>query len=66
MIEAFNANMPYDRFVILQLAGGDEHSQTKNNYEPDVQGLDSDGLSARSALGPFQSGCGRSPAELLE
>ena len=31
--------MPYDRFVILQLAGGDEHSQTKNNYAPDVQGL---------------------------
>ena len=39
VIEAFNANMPYDRFVILQLAGGDEHSQTKNNYAPDVQGL---------------------------
>jgi mono/diheme cytochrome c family protein len=39
VIDAFNANMPYDRFVILQLAGGDEHSQTKNNYEPDVQGL---------------------------
>src|SRR5262245_25321999 len=39
VIEAFNANMPYDRFVILQLAGGDEHSLTKNNYEPDIQGL---------------------------
>jgi len=39
VIDAFNGNMPYDRFVILQLAGGDEHSQTKNNYEPDVQGL---------------------------
>jgi hypothetical protein len=39
VIDAFNSNMPYDRFVILQLAGGDEHSQTKNNYEPDVQGL---------------------------
>jgi Protein of unknown function (DUF1553)/Protein of unknown function (DUF1549)/Planctomycete cytochrome C len=39
VVDAFNSNMPYDRFVILQLAGGDEHSQTKNNYEPDVQGL---------------------------
>ena len=39
VIDAFNSNMPYDRFVILQLAGGDEHSQTKNNYAPDVQGL---------------------------
>jgi len=39
VIDAFNANMPYDRFVTLQLAGGDEHSLTKNNYEPDVQGL---------------------------
>jgi hypothetical protein len=38
VIEAFNANMPYDRFVTLQLAGGDEHSKTRNNYQPDVQG----------------------------
>lgn len=39
VIEAFNSNMPYDRFVIQQLAGGDEHSKTRNNYQPDVQGL---------------------------
>ena len=39
VIEAFNSNMPYDRFVTLQLAGGDEHSKTRNNYQPDVQGL---------------------------
>lgn len=38
VIEAFNSNMPYDRFVILQIAGGDEHSKTRNNYSPDVQG----------------------------
>src|SRR2546426_53577 len=30
--------MPYDKFVIQQLAGGDEHSQTRNNYAPDIQG----------------------------
>ena len=39
VINAFNANMPYDRFITLQLAGGDEHSKTRNNYQPDVQGL---------------------------
>jgi hypothetical protein len=38
VIDAFNADMPYDRFVILQLAGGDEHSKTRNNYQPDIQG----------------------------
>jgi len=38
VIQAFNDDMPYDRFVILQLAGGDEHSQTRNNYVPDPQG----------------------------
>ncbi len=38
VIEAFNSDMPYDRFVILQLAGGDEHSKTRNNYKPDIQG----------------------------
>jgi hypothetical protein len=31
VIEAFNSNMPYDRFVIQQIAGGDEHSKTRNN-----------------------------------
>ncbi|MBL8216589.1 MAG: DUF1553 domain-containing protein [Bryobacterales bacterium] len=39
VIDAFNNNMPYDRFVLLQIAGGDEHSKTRNNYAPDVQGL---------------------------
>ena len=38
VIDAFNSNMPYDRFVTLQLAGGDEHSKSRNNYPPDVQG----------------------------
>jgi mono/diheme cytochrome c family protein len=39
VIDAFNDNMPYDRFIVQQLAGGDEHSKTRNNYQPDVQGL---------------------------
>ncbi len=38
VIEAFNADIPYDRFVLLQLAGGDEHSR-KAWYTPDPQGL---------------------------
>jgi len=38
VIRAFNDDMPYDRFVTLQLAGADEHSKTRNNYQPDVQG----------------------------
>jgi len=38
VVDAFNQNMPYDRFVLKQLAGGDEHSKTRNNYAPDVQG----------------------------
>ena len=37
VVEAFNADMPYDRFVVLQLAGGDEHSR-KAWYKPDIQG----------------------------
>jgi len=39
VIDSFNSDMPYDQFVIKQLAGGDEHSQTRNNYQPDVQGF---------------------------
>ena len=39
VIDAFNSDMPYDQFIIKQLAGGDEHSQTRNNYQPDVQGF---------------------------
>ena len=38
VIRAFNADMPYDDFVVQQLAGGDEHSKTRNNYVPDPQG----------------------------
>jgi mono/diheme cytochrome c family protein len=39
VIDSFNSDMSYDRFVVKQLAGGDEHSQTRNNYAPDVQGM---------------------------
>ena len=39
VIDAFNSNLPYDRFMILQIGGGDEHSKTRNNYQPDKQGL---------------------------
>ncbi|HUS06935.1 MAG TPA: DUF1553 domain-containing protein [Bryobacteraceae bacterium] len=39
VIDAFNGNMPYDRFVLQQIGGGDEHSKTRNNYQPDPQGL---------------------------
>src|SRR5258708_10901408 len=37
VIDSFNADMPYDRFVYLQLAGADEHSKTRNNYQPDIE-----------------------------
>ncbi len=37
VVEAFNADLPYDQFVTLQLAGGDEHSR-KAWYKPDIQG----------------------------
>jgi hypothetical protein len=56
VIEAFNSDMPYDRFVIKQLAGGDEHSQTRNNYAPDVQGMVP--VAFLRPLGPLES-CGR-------
>ncbi len=39
VIKAFNSNMPFDRFVIEQLAGADEQSKTRNNYQPDKQDL---------------------------
>jgi mono/diheme cytochrome c family protein len=39
VIDAFNSNMPYNRFVIQQLAGADEQSKTRNNYQPDKQSL---------------------------
>ena len=38
VIDAFNQDLPYDRFVRDQLAGADEHSKTRNNYAPNVQG----------------------------
>jgi hypothetical protein len=38
VIRAFNDDLPYDRFVTLQLGGADEHSQTRNNYPINVQG----------------------------
>jgi hypothetical protein len=44
VIDAFNNNMPYDKFVIAQLGGGDEHSKSKNNYQPDPQGYISTGF----------------------
>ena len=39
VIDSFNSNMPFDQFTIKQIGGGDEHSKTRNNYQPDVQGL---------------------------
>lgn len=38
VIDAFNSDMPYDKFIIQQLAGADEHSKTRNNYQPNIQG----------------------------
>jgi mono/diheme cytochrome c family protein len=38
VIQAFNDDLPYDRFVIQQLGGADEHSKTRNNYQPNPQG----------------------------
>ena len=38
VIDAFNRDLPYDRFVRDQLAGADEHSKTRNNYAPNIQG----------------------------
>src|SRR5439155_7338035 len=37
VIDALNSDLPYNRFVTLQLAGGDEHG-TKAWYKPDMQG----------------------------
>ncbi len=38
VIRTLNEDMPYDRFALLQIAGADEHSKTRNNYVPDPQG----------------------------
>jgi mono/diheme cytochrome c family protein len=37
VIDAFNNDMPYNRFALLQIGGGDEHSKTRSSYEPDVR-----------------------------
>jgi hypothetical protein len=37
VIDAFNTDMPYDRFARLQIGGGDEHSKTRSSYEPDIR-----------------------------
>jgi hypothetical protein len=37
VIDAFNSDMPYDRFALLQIGGGDEQSKTRSSYEPDVR-----------------------------
>ena len=38
VIDAFDSDMPYDRFITLQIAGGDDVHPTKAWYKPDVQG----------------------------
>ncbi|MBZ2180813.1 MAG: PSD1 and planctomycete cytochrome C domain-containing protein [Acidobacteria bacterium] len=38
VIEAFNRDLPYDKFILAQLGGGDEHSKSRNNYAPNIQG----------------------------
>ena len=37
VINAFDSDMPYDRFLTLQVAGGDEVHPTLAWYQPDVQ-----------------------------
>ena len=37
VIDAFDSDMPYDRFVTLQIAGGDDVHPTKAWYQPDLQ-----------------------------
>ncbi len=39
VIQALNDDMPYDEFVVMQIAGADEQSKTRNNYVPDAQGF---------------------------
>jgi hypothetical protein len=38
VVDAFNSDMPYDRFLTLQIAGGDEHSKTGTKYKPAMRG----------------------------
>ena len=37
VIDAFDCDMPYDQFVSMQIAGGDEVHPTKAWHQPDVQ-----------------------------
>ena len=37
VINAFNSDMPYNHFALVQIGGGDEHSKTRSSYEPDVR-----------------------------
>ena len=37
VIDALDSDMPYDRFVTLQIAGGDDVHPTKAWYQPDIQ-----------------------------
>ena len=65
VIDAFNRDLPYDQFVIQQLAGADEHSQTRNNY-PRHPGPRARRFSAPRPLGSLQPGRRRRPPELSE
>ncbi len=38
VVDAFNKDLPYDQFIVQQLGGADEHSKSRNNYAPNVQG----------------------------
>ena len=38
VVDAFNRDLPYDQFIVQQLGGADEHSKSRNNYAPNVQG----------------------------
>ena len=37
VIDAFNSDLPYDRFVLLQVGGADEHSKTRSSYLPEIR-----------------------------
>ena len=63
VINALNDDMPYDQFVMQQIAGADEHSQTRNNYAPDPQGYIPTGF-LRLAPWDRSNGRRRGPPEL--
>ncbi len=67
VIDAFNSNMPYDRFrPICNSAAATNTVKTENNYAARYSGLIPTGFLRRGALGSFEPGRRRSPAELLE